>query len=154
MEIERKFLVNSQINEVLKGQTGKAIEQTYLSKSASLTVRVRIKGEKGFLTIKGKTSGISREEFEYEIPLNEAKQMIAQFAEKSISKERFEIRNNNHLWEVDVFHGHLEGLILAEIELQAEDEEFEIPSWIDREVSDDARYFNAVLIDTDFESLK
>ena len=98
------------------------IFQSYLSTNPECTVRVRIKGKKGFLTIKGKSIGISRSEFEYEIPLEEAKQMINSFAQKTLSKLRYEIQVDNHLWEVDVFKGKLDGLIVAEIELTNENE--------------------------------
>jgi len=110
-------------------------------------VRVRIKGSKGFLTIKGATIGISRSEFEYEIPLVEAQEMIDLFAEKTIEKLRYEIQIGNHLWEIDEFHGKLEGLLLAEIELESENEVFEKPIWTLKDVSTDINYFNAKLIE-------
>ncbi|MES2799937.1 MAG: CYTH domain-containing protein [Bacteroidota bacterium] len=153
MEIERKFLVNAAIWSALDGMEAKEITQAYLSKSKEMTIRVRIKGTSGYLTIKGATEGISREEFEYEIPVLEAKQLIDQFAEKSISKERYEVPFQGHTWEIDVFHGPLEGLVLAEIELSSEEEHFEKPNWLAKEVSDDLRYFNSHLIDTTFEAL-
>jgi CYTH domain-containing protein len=99
------------------------------------------------LTIKGATVGISRNEFEYEIPVEEAEEMIRLFAEKTISKDRYEIKVGNHLWEVDEFHGNLEGLLLAEIELSNENEAFEQPIWATEDVSTDVNYYNSKLIE-------
>ena len=145
-EIERKFLVNDEIQQILLNLSSKKIQQGYLAENEKGVVRVRTKGEKGFLTIKAANIGVSRDEFEYEIPFNEAEEMLKLFCSTSISKERYTINYGQHLWEVDVFHGKLEGLIVAEIELQSETEEFELPHWIDKEVSDDKRYFNSNLI--------
>ena len=110
--------------------------QSYLSQNPDCTVRIRIKNDKGFLTIKGKSIGISRSEFEYEIPLADANQMIETLSEKTLYKDRYNIPFGKHLWEVDVFQGKLEGLIIAEIELSSEDESFEKPEWILEDVSD------------------
>ena len=145
-EIERKFLVNDEIQTILLNLSPKKIQQGYLAESEKGVVRVRTKGEKGFLTIKSSNNGISRDEFEYEIPYHEAEEMLKLFCSASISKERYTINYGQHLWEIDVFHGKLEGLIVAEIELKSEDEVFEIPKWIDKEVSDDKRYYNSNLI--------
>jgi adenylate cyclase len=146
MEIERKFLVNESLWEQLPKPTPKRIQQAYLSDDSNCTVRVRTKGSKGFLTVKGKSVGIARSEYEYEIPLEEAEKMIAEFCPKVLSKDRFEIQIGKHVWEVDVFHGKLAPLIVAEIELKSEDELFELPNWVGREVSDDISYFNSQLI--------
>jgi len=146
MEIERKFLVNESLWEQLPKPTPKRIQQAYLSDDSNCTVRVRTKGSKGFLTVKGKSVGIARSEYEYEIPLEEAEKMIAEFCPKVLSKDRFEIQVGKHVWEVDVFHGKLAPLIVAEIELKSEDELFELPNWVGREVSDDFLYFNSQLI--------
>lgn len=145
-EIERKFLVNDEILQILPNLTPKKIQQGYIAENDKGVVRVRTKGDKGFLTIKASNTGISRDEFEYEIPFNEAEEMLNLFCSASISKERYTINYGQHVWEVDVFHGKLEGLIVAEIELQSEDEAFEVPKWIAKEVSDDERYFNSNLI--------
>lgn len=147
MEIERKFLVDRDKWEKVAKPVPKEIIQAYLLRSPEKTVRVRVKGEKGFLTIKGPTEGISREEFEYEIPVMDAKDMIRQFADKVIAKKRYEIPFFDHTWEIDVFEGNLKGLILAEIELKDESEKFECPEWITEEVSTDPAYFNANLIE-------
>jgi CYTH domain-containing protein len=147
MEIERKFLVNHDLWDKIEKPSPKHIIQAYLSKSEQNTIRVRTKGDKGFLTIKGPTKGISREEFEYEIPLSDATQLIENFAEKVISKKRYEITIGNHLWEVDVFMDKLEGLIIAEIELESEDEIFVKPEWVTEDVSHDPQYYNSSLVD-------
>ena len=146
MEIERKFLVKKQLWEAFEKPSPNRIVQAYLLNSAEKTVRIRIKGTKGYLTIKGPTHGISRAEFEYEIPLKDADELISTFAEKVIEKFRYEISFKNHLWEVDVFTGKLDGLYLAEIELNSEEEHFELPEWVGEEVSTDPNYYNSNLI--------
>ena len=148
MEIERKFLVDKLEWDKVSKPHPKRIVQAYILNSPAKTVRVRIKGSKGYLTIKGATIGISRSEFEYEIPLAEAQEMIDLFAEKTIEKLRYEIQIGNHLWEIDEFHGKLEGLLLAEIELESENEVFEKPVWALEDVSTDINYFNAKLIES------
>lgn len=147
MEIERKFLVDKVEWEKVEKPNPKKIVQAYILNSPEKTVRARIKGSKGFLTIKGATVGISRNEFEYEIPVEEAEEMIRLFAEKTISKDRYEIKVGNHVWEVDEFHGNLEGLLLAEIELSDENEAFEQPIWATEDVSTDVNYYNSKLIE-------
>ena len=147
MEIERKFTVDiEKWAEVIKPQSI-SIAQSYLSSSPECTVRVRLKGEKAYLTIKGKTNGISRSEFEYEVPVGEAKEMMNSLSSKTLSKKRYEINLGNHLWEVDVFEGKLAGLIIAEIELTSEDEVFELPEWVIEDVSNDVQYYNSNLIE-------
>jgi adenylate cyclase len=144
-EIERKFLVNhAEWNRTVKPQ-GKTIIQSYLSTNPEKTIRVRVYGEKGFITVKGKAKGLTRPEFEYEIPLKDAKEMINLFSEVSIEKKRYEIKLDNHIWEVDVFEGNNTGLIIAEIELNSENENFNTPNWITEEVSNDVKYFNSNL---------
>ncbi|NBL64709.1 CYTH domain-containing protein [Flavobacterium sp. NST-5] len=145
-EIERKFLVkdNSFKTNALKAT---AIAQGYLSTHPERTVRVRIKGKKGFLTIKGKgnLTGTTRFEWEKEIPVEEAK-MLLQLCEKGvIEKTRYEIPVGNHTFEVDEFYGENAGLLLAEIELAHEDEIFEKPNWLGAEVTGNVQYYNAYL---------
>ncbi len=147
MEIERKFLIHRKLWDAVVKPSPKKIVQAYLVNTTEKTIRVRIKGDQGFITIKGPTKGISRSEFEYEIPLIDAEALIQQFAEKVINKDRYEIHFDGKLWEIDVFHGKLEGLILAEIELESEDEVFSTPEWIAEEVSHDVEYFNARLVE-------
>lgn len=144
-EIERKFLVNHAEWEKLNKPEGKTIIQSYLATNPNKTIRVRIYGEQGFITIKGKAKGLTRPEFEYEIPLTDAKEMINLFGEVNIEKKRYEIKINNHIWEVDVFEGDNQGLILAEIELATENEIFTKPHWITEEVSSNPKYFNSNL---------
>ena len=146
IEIERKFLVKS--NAFLKlFKTQNRIVQGYLSSVPERTVRVRIKGKKGYLTIKGKSneSGISRMEWEKEIDVTEAEQLLQICESGVIDKIRYEIELGNHVYEVDVFEGENKGLIVAEIELQSETESFEKPDWLAEEVTGDERYYNAYL---------
>lgn len=146
MEIERKFLINEENWNKLKKPEPVSIKQGYISVNPNCTVRVRTKGKKGFMTIKGMTVGISREEFEYEIPIQEAEKMLSLFADKRILKDRYEIKVKGKTWEVDVFLDALAPLILAEIELESEDEIVEKPNWVGKEVSDDPEYYNSNLI--------
>jgi adenylate cyclase len=153
IEIERKFLVtsNDYKTEAFKNNR---IAQGYLSSAPERTVRVRIKGDKGFLTIKGISgdSGMSRFEWEKEIPVFEAKQLLLLCEKGVIDKTRFEIKMGNHVFEVDEFHGENEGLIMAEVELKSENETFEKPNWIGKEVTNDNRYYNAYLSNHPFKS--
>ena len=150
-EIEKKFLVKgSQWKSLAKGTP---YRQGYLSTVKERTVRVRTIDEKGFLTIKGITIGISRMEFEYEIPASEAGQMLDKLCEKPlIEKHRYKIGIDDKVWEVDEFHGVNEGLVIAEVELSDEKEEVNIPEWIGAEVSGDPRYYNANLIANPFSN--
>ena len=149
-EIERKFLVEG---DFLSEATSKTrIVQGYICSEKGRTVRVRIRDDKGYLTVKGaaSSSGLSRYEFEREVPLEDAEQMLRLCEQESINKERYLVPYKGHTWEVDVFHGANEGLILAEIELSREDEPFERPSWLGKEVTGDRRYYNSVLTRTPF----
>ncbi len=145
LEIERKFLVHNDLWNELKKPAGLYCKQTYIHKDSEKTVRIRTLGTKGFVTFKGKQVGISKPEFEYEIPIQDAIEMIDLFGEIVIKKVRHIIPNGIHNWEVDVFSGVNEGLIVAEIELKSDNENFEIPDWISKEVSDDYRYSNSNL---------
>jgi adenylate cyclase len=146
IEIERKFLVKN--NSFKKEAFAKnRIMQGYLSSIAERTVRVRIKGESGFLTIKGASteSGLSRFEWEKEILVEDAKKLILLSEAGVIDKIRFEIKVGNHTFEVDEFYGDNSGLIIAEIELTSETESFTKPDWLGDEVTNDIRYYNAYL---------
>ncbi|WP_405378308.1 CYTH domain-containing protein [Nonlabens sp. Asnod3-A02] len=149
-EIERKFLLKN--TDFLKEKTGKRITQGYLTTDKERTVRVRIKGEKAFLTIKGKSndSGLSRYEWEKEIDLEEAQQLLLLCLPGVIDKTRYEIPIETHTWEIDIFHGENNGLTLAEIELQSETESFSKPEWIDKEVTGDKRYYNSYISEKPF----
>lgn len=143
-EIERKFLVYKEKLPPLPAP--KVIKQGYIS-GGETTVRVRISNEKAFLTLKGKTKGLTRSEFEYAIPLSDAEAMLQELCIKPfIEKKRYLIEHAGHTWELDIFEGENEGLIVAEIELECENELFEKPEWVTEEVSDDPRYRNANLI--------
>ena len=144
-EIERKFLVKGDAWRELA--EGVAYRQGYLNSRKERTVRIRTVGEKAFLTVKGPTKGVTRTEFEYEIPYEDCLAMLEELAEKPIiEKKRYHIPAGPYVWEVDEFFGVNEGLILAEIELPSEDAVFEKPDWIGEEVSGDARYFNSSLV--------
>jgi len=144
IEIERKFLVDKRY-WVPQGEPV-LIRQGYLKATGDSVVRVRLKGLRAFLTVKGKTTGASRLEFEYEIPVSDAKQMLDELSEGPlIEKQRYLIPQGVHLWEVDVFFGDNEGLMVAEIELHSEADTFVKPEWVGKEVTDDARYFNSNL---------
>lgn len=150
-EIERKFLVTS-IDFIALSNNQNRIVQGYLNSNPSRTVRVRIKGEKGFLTIKGKgnASGTTRFEWETEIAVAEA-ELLLQLCEKGIiDKIRYEILVGKHTFEVDVFSGENQGLIMAEVELSEENEFFEKPKWLGIEVTGDKRFFNSYLSENPF----
>ncbi|MDR6763433.1 adenylate cyclase [Flavobacterium sp. 2755] len=155
LEIERKFLVKS---DDFKEQAfaKNNIAQGYLSSIAERTVRVRIKGDKAFLTIKGigHQGGMSRFEWENQIPLDEAAELLKLCEKGKIEKTRYEIKFGNHVYEVDEFYGENEGLTMAEIELQSEDESFEKPDWLGEEVTNDERYYNAYLSKNPFKNWK
>ena len=145
-EIERKFLVKS-ADFLSESTKSNRIVQGYLNSNPDRTVRVRIKGNAGFLTIKGKgnESGTTRFEWEKEIPVAEAAQLLLMCEEGVIDKIRYEIPFGKHLYEVDVFEGDNKGLIVAEIELNDENESFEKPDWLGEEVTGEKRYYNASL---------
>jgi adenylate cyclase len=153
IEIERKFLVK---NDSFKKEAfaKNHIAQGYLSSVPERTVRVRIKSEKGFLTIKGASndSGLSRFEWEKEIPVSEAKSLLLLCEKGVIDKTRFEIKKGNHVFEVDEFYNDNEGLIVAEIELDSENDTFEKPDWLGKEVTGDIRYYNAYLSKNPFKN--
>ncbi|MES2808989.1 MAG: CYTH domain-containing protein [Bacteroidota bacterium] len=145
IEIERKFLVKHDVWQQQARPDGIVMRQGYIVNQQSKTARLRIAGPKAYLTFKSGTTGISRAEYEYEIPVSEAADLFDQFVETRLEKIRYNIIYENKLWEVDVFSGDNEGLIVAEIELDSEDESFELPPWAGQEVSEDARYYNSSL---------
>jgi len=144
VEIERKFLVNKEL--ILPHlRNGQAFEQGYFPTKNLTTVRVRIADDLGYLTIKGKNSGAVRSEFEYQIPVTDAKEMLDQFCKTRIIKMRYVIEFCNHTFEIDIFEGENSGLIIAEVELISENEFVELPHWITEEVTNDPRYYNSSL---------
>ena len=154
VEIERKFLVLS--NDFINESFGrKRIVQAYLNSNPERTVRVRIKEDKAFLTIKGKgnSTGTTRLEWEKEIAVDDAEKLLLICESGVIDKIRHEVKVGQHVFEVDVFAGENTGLLLAEIELQSEDEAFEKPIWLGKEVTNDERYYNAYLSKNPFKKL-
>lgn len=144
-EIERKFLVKS--DEWRNLATGIIYRQGYIATKKGTTVRVRLAGSQGYLTIKGASKGISRAEYEYEIPAEEAQEMLNNLCEPPlIEKTRYKIAIDDLIWEVDEFVGENQGLIIAEVELSDANQTINIPDWIGQEVSDDPRYYNANLV--------
>lgn len=148
-EIERKFLLKNEDWRSLP-KTAIPIKQGYLNSEKERTVRVRIKGEKGFLTVKGKTVNASRLEFEYEIPQSDALQLLKLCESPIIEKIRYEVPLNGNVWEIDEFDGINKGLIMAEVELESENQSFIKPNWIGEEVTSDIRYYNSNLISHPF----
>ena len=153
IEIERKFLVTSEAFKAV-AFTQNRIAQGYLSSVPDRTVRVRLKGKKGFLTIKGSSneSGLSRFEWEKEISIEEATALLKLCEKGVIDKMRFEVKTGNHIFEIDEFYGENEGLIMAEIELKSETETFETPAWLGKEVTNDKRYYNSYLSKNPFKN--
>lgn len=152
-EIERKFLVRGDFKSL--AFRSERITQGYLSSVPERTVRVRIKGNEGFITIKGlsNASGLTRYEWEKEIPVDEARELLQLSEPGMIDKTRYLVQVGKHVFEVDEFYGENEGLILAEIELQSEDEPFEKPEWLGKEVTGDPRYYNAMLSKKPYKNL-
>lgn len=152
VEIERKFLVDPQKWEQFEKPEGKPYKQGYLVNEKHKTVRIRTAGDQAFITIKGATEGFTRKEFEYEIPLKDARELLKNFDLQGIEKTRYRIPLGGKVWEIDVFSGGNEGLIVAEIELKSETDEFEKPDFLLEEVTDDARYYNSNLVLQPFKS--
>ena len=153
-EIERKFLVNGDFKKDSYDLV--RITQGYLSSVPQRVVRVRVKGEKGYITIKGAAddTGVSRFEWEKEIPVEEAKMLLKLAEPGIIDKTRYLIKNTDgkHTWEVDEFHGNNEGLVMAEIELESENDAFDKPDWLGKEVTGDKRYYNSYLSKEPYKS--
>jgi adenylate cyclase len=148
-EIERKFLVRGDAWRALA--RGTTYRQGYLNSAKERTVRIRTADSQAFITIKGMTVGATRFEYEYEIPLGDAKEMLETLAEKPlIEKTRYKIQVGNLTWEIDEFLGENTGLIVAEVELKSEDQTFDKPVWVGDEVTYDPRYFNANLVKNPF----
>lgn len=141
VEIERKFLLKA---GYVPETTGERIAQGYLQTDPARTVRVRVRGERAYLTIKGKNEGARRAEYEYEIPLADGRELLA-LTTARIEKDRYKVPFAGKMWEIDIFHGKNEGLAVAEIELKKETETFRRPPWVTEDVTDDARYYNSAL---------
>lgn len=153
-EIERKFLVRNDEWRTY-ASSGIRTRQGYLSSAKSVSIRVRVAGDRAFLNIKSATLGVSRSEYEYSIPLADAEQLLERFCVRPlIEKTRYLVRHGTHTWEVDVFEGENAGLVVAEIELAHADEPFERPRWAGEEVSDDPRYYNVSLVTFPYKDWK
>ncbi len=151
IEIERKFLVNSKdwkISEPVQ------IRQGYLNRDPDRTVRIRAAGNQAWITVKGRTIGSVRSEFEYPIPLDDADALLLLCERPLLEKRRYHFEHDGRTWEVDEFLGANEGLVVAEIELDTPDAEFSMPSWIGIEVTNDSRYFNSNLYVNPFTTWK
>ena len=152
-EIERKFLVAGDFRGEVSGAS--RIIQGFLSSAPGRTVRVRIRDDKGYLTVKGPAQGLTRFEWEKEIPAAEAEQLLQLCEPGAIDKTRYLVpAADGHVWEVDEFHGDNAGLVVAEIELGAEDEPFERPAWLGAEVTGDRRYYNSSLTHCPYKDWK
>lgn len=146
MEIERKFLVNEELLSKVNKGIGKEIKQGYFISNEKFSVRVRTKGDQGYITIKGETIGISRAEFEYEIPHSDALELLEKYANPYLEKTRYTLDFKGKTWEIDQFHGKLAPLIVAEVELSSENEEIALPEWLAEEVSHNPDYYNSNII--------
>ena len=152
-EIEKKFLIVS--DDWRRLGKGEPYCQGYLNAEKGRTVRVRTINDRGILTIKGPSVGAARLEYEYDIPIEEAREMLAELCHKPlIEKTRYKIPFAGFTWEVDEFAGENKGLIFSEIELEYEGQKFEIPPWVGKEVTDDSRYYNANLINNPYSNWK
>jgi len=153
LEIERKFLVTGEFRSKAYAQS--RIRQGYITSGNGRTVRIRIRDDKGYLTIKGPSdrAGLARYEFETEVSLSDAEDLMRLCEPGIIDKTRYLVKNTDgkHTWEVDEFYGDNEGLTVAEIELQDEDEPFDKPDWLGQEVTGDPRYFNSMLMKTPYK---
>jgi len=146
IEIERKFLVRDD-SWRRQADAGQRMCQGYMSSGEQASVRVRVQGEQAFLNIKSATLGVWRREYDYPIPLSDAEEMLAHLcAQPLIDKIRYHVAHAGHTWEVDVFEGDNAGLVVAEIELNSEDQAFTKPAWLGQEVSHDPRYYNVCLV--------
>lgn len=146
LEIERKFIVNDLYRQAIANCKSSEIIQGYLSTNPQATVRVRIVGNSAFITVKTRNLGCVRHEWEYSIPHNDAIQMLQQCHTATVSKTRYYVPIDGLVWEIDIFHGHNSGLVLAEVELPTEDCTVKLPPFIDREVTGDPRFYNSNLI--------
>ena len=145
LEIERKFLVDAEKISALNLTGGEKILQGYLSTDKNKTVRVRVKNNRGFLTVKSANVGIVRKEFEYEIPVADAEEILKLCAPNVLQKVRYKVEYAGKIFEVDIFSGRHQGLVLAEVELNSPTEIVDLPEWIGEEVSDNPKYYNSNL---------
>jgi adenylate cyclase len=154
LEIERKFLIVSDGWRSLVEGSPKRLSQGYLCSDPRKSVRVRIAGERATVTVKGAREGITRLELQYDIPVRDAELMLALCERPLIDKTRYIVRHDGMKWEVDIFHAENEGLMVAEIELEREDQPVKIPDWVGQEVSHEARYYNSCLAKNPYSNWK
>jgi CYTH domain-containing protein len=152
VEIERKFLVDHEKWQQLAKPDAMHFRQGYIFSDEKKTIRVRVTDTEAYITIKGSTAGFSRSEFEYTIPKADGVQLLDSFAASELEKYRYCITYAGKLWEVDEFLGNNQGLLMAEIELDSENEEFDLPPWATTEVTGDKRYYNSYLSSNPFKS--
>lgn len=151
-EIERKFLVNPQKWETLDKPGPQFYRQGYFTTNPGKSIRIRYSGNHSYLTIKSEPAHLSRSEFEYEIPVKDALELLNHFCDAELEKYRYIILHQKQKWEVDVFLNENEGLIMAEIELKTPDEAIDLPAWIEKEVTGDDRYYNSNLVTHPFKT--
>lgn len=152
-EIERKFLID--LKKIDKLENGYNIKQGYIKTEDKTVVRIRINDKEAFLTIKGANIGATRLEYEYPIPISDAKDILRNLCKKPIiDKTRYEIKYDNHIWEIDIFHQENDGLAIAEVELTNENEAIELPNWIIKEVTNEYKYCNSNLLENPFSKWK
>jgi len=154
VEIERKFIVDKECWDKVLKPDGDIFKQGYIYSDSTKTIRIRLTSNKGFITIKGKSSddGLSRSEFEYEIPQKDAAELLKQFTSSLIEKIRYKIFHEGFMWEIDVFEGNNSGLIIAEIELPNKEQSFKKPEWVGQEVTGDIHYYNSYLVDHPYKN--
>lgn len=148
-EIERKFLID--ISGIESIGSGSRIKQGYISTTDNTAVRIRVSGAVAYLTLKGENQGATRPEFEYEIPIEDANEIIKELCSGPvIDKTRYLVEHGSHTWEIDVFHGDNDGLVIAEVELESETEKVDLPKWVINEVTGEVKYYNTSLLDNPF----
>ncbi len=154
-EIERKYLVKSDAWKIdLKEADSSFIQQGYLNSDPDRVVRIRIRDTKAYLTIKSRTVGITRAEYEYQIPLKDAEELLSMSLGNVLIKRRYEVEYAGNIWEIDQFLGKNQGLLLAEIELKSEDQAYEVPEWIGQEVTNNKQFSNMALALDQYEERK
>ncbi len=151
VEIERKFLIDkARFEAAAAGIAPVKMIQGYMARTGRVTARVRVAGRYAYLTVKGAIKGLSRSEYEYEIPVSDAEKMIAEFCDGTVEKKRYEVPFAGRIWEVDVFEGANAGLAVAEVELESESDQVELPDFVTEEITGERRYYNGSLIELPF----
>ncbi|MDR1126345.1 MAG: CYTH domain-containing protein [Deltaproteobacteria bacterium] len=158
IEIERKFLLKNEswrLDTSGRPRRGTLYRQGYLSRNPACIVRLRLEGDEAFITLKGRRQGVRRSEYQYPVPASDCAAMLEELADKPlIEKTRYKVDFDGLTWEIDEFHGENAGLLVAEVELESEDQAFKLPPWAGEEVSGDSRYANAALVNNPFRNWK